>query len=285
MRRIVRTLGGPERLMGGELYETDASTPELEQLSATATAAWSEPVASLFGGTGFNPNDGWVFNPVGSLDVGSIAPTNQGHSDGLDGSKTVGVSIASGSLTWTILGDYECEGALSFLNTAFVCAYSGSTPKSKPDTVEPTLNGLSMDIEGFNPSTGSVSWKVPVRNVQALTYGTAQFLDGTRILIRQTNGRWAVLNTQSGTTTPETKGEIFWCTKYKEFKVNENKQTNPHGMRVATIYFPCTSTGQRTANLPATSPSNIGVTVDGVYMWASPQGLSSRVVGADQGEA
>jgi hypothetical protein len=68
--------------------------------------------------------------------------------------------------------------------------------------------------------------------------------------------------------------------------VNEPKELNGAELRTeGTRFSPCTPAGTPTNTFPATTPSTVGVTVDGVFLWPSARGLSRAVVGAAQGVA
>ena len=50
-------------------------------------------------------------------------------------------------------------------------------------------------------------------------------------------------------------------------------------------FYPCKENGDRAQSWPSTSPQQIGITVDGEFMWATEHGLARRSVGPAQGVA
>ena len=84
---VVGAIRGPERNMAvaqpgsvseGDLWQTSASVPTLLQTSPTGEQAWTKTVASLFGGSQYDPDYGWDFQIEGPLDVGSVGPKTSG---------------------------------------------------------------------------------------------------------------------------------------------------------------------------------------------------------------
>jgi hypothetical protein len=282
-------LTGPFRALDDDLYQTDAKNPVLEELSPFGTIAWSKTVTALMGAPGYNPNNGWDMIAYGDTEVGTIGATAQGHSDGLDNAKTIGISIATGATAYTLPGQYECGGSLQFESPAFVCHFSGSLAKTKAKkgstTTARSLKGLSLTLQGFNSSTGAITWTQPVSAVSALADGGVEFVDASHLLVHLPDGHPVVLDTTTGATAPVGRHQTFWCTSLKLFTVNENTHINPQRMRVAASPFSgCTATG-RGAAVPHTTPSTIGTTVNGVFFWVAPHGLGSRVIGRPSGIA
>jgi hypothetical protein len=127
---------------------------------------------------------------------------------------------------------------------------------------------------------------VPVKNVAALSNGQTEALDDTHLVVQATGGRRVLLDTSTGQTTSISKGESFWCSNFDLFKVDEDKKANPSEVRVAgETYSPCSASGHASNKLPGTNPSTVGVTVDGVFLWPTPQGLARRVVSQASGFA
>ena len=88
-------LSGPSRALGTDLYQSSNETPTLDQLSATGSIAWSEPVTTIFG-PGYDPGTGWNISPVGDLDVGSVGVAANGTAADLSRYKTVGLLHRNG---------------------------------------------------------------------------------------------------------------------------------------------------------------------------------------------
>jgi hypothetical protein len=223
--------------------------------------------------------------------VGTIGATAQGHSDGLDNAKTIGISIATGATAYTLPGQYECGGSLQFESPAFVCRFSGSLAPTKSKakrastSVTRSLKGLSLTLQGFNSTTGAITWTQPVSDVSALADGGVAFVDASHLLVHLPDGRPVVLDTATGATAPVGRHQTLWCTSLKLFTVDENTHINPQRMRVAASPFSgCTVTG-RSAAVPHTTPSTVGAIVNGVFFWVAPHGLGSRVIGRPSGIA
>jgi hypothetical protein len=169
---------------------------------------------------------------------------------------------------------------------AFNCVYNGVLAKSKSNANESTYTGLQMTLQGFDPATGTVTWTVPVRNIAALTNGNAAFVDDNSLLVQLASGAQAVLDTSDGKTVAVLPGQVFWCVGGSTFKVNEDKTFNKAESRPeGNEYFACKENGAPTPNWPSASPDQIGITVDGEFMWATAHGLARRSVGPADGVA
>ena len=71
-------------------------------------------MASLFGGSQYDPNNGWAFLVKGTEDIGSVGVPTAGHATDLDAFKTLGISTADGDVTWSEAGYHLCGGGLQF---------------------------------------------------------------------------------------------------------------------------------------------------------------------------
>jgi len=281
----VAILNGPIAALDLDLYLVDAQTPTVEELSASGTVAWTKTIGQLFGGPGYDPGRGWDFLPFGSTEVGTAGAVNADHSMGLDDARTVGFALATGTATWSLAGQFQCGGSLGFETPPFDCVFKGDLAKPNQDTFPISYTGLHLSLQGFDASTGAVTWTLPVRNVDALVNGDAAFLDDTHLVVQLDGGATVLLDTSNGTTSALGRHQVLWCSSSGLFKVNEDKDLNSAEQRVTgTRFYPCVD-GKATAALPASSPSSIGVTVDGVFLWPSPQGLSRRTVGSASGVA
>jgi outer membrane protein assembly factor BamB len=282
----VNLLPGPNRALGVGLYQSDATTPTLEQLTATGAIGWTEPASSIFG-PGYDPADGWNITPVGSLDIGSIAATISGNTINLANIKTVGFSIATGANVWSVPGSYMCMGPLQFLSTQIACQYTGSLQKPSKPTATPSMRGVTLKLTGFNPTNGAIEWTQPVGNVTAMSTGNGlSFVDGTHLSVTLPNGKQELLNTSTGTLTPLKSSAVLWCQKLPIYKVTALKGIEGGGMRQsAPAYFPCTPNGQATSKIPASFPSTVGTMIDGTFVWPSPDGLKTHTVAAPHSDA
>ena len=176
-----------------------------------------------------------------------------------------------------------CMGPLMFLSTQVACQYSGTvkTPKAGATL---SLKGVSLKLAGFNSASGAVAWTQSVSDVKAMTSGNGlQFLDGTRLVVNVPGGKSVTLDTATGKTSPVKPATILWCQKLPIYKVTPFKGEEGGGMRQsAPVYYPCSTSGKSTSKLPANFPTTVGATVNGVYVWASPEGLQTHTVGVSQ---
>lgn len=216
-------LKGPFRAIGADLYQTDANKPTLEQVSPGGSEAWRASVASIFG-PGVSPDYGWLIDQTATLNVGTIEPIVKGNGYDVSNEKTMGIDLATGDPRWSLNAEYDCGGSLYFISSQVACQYGGITSKPGSHGNFPSYTGLTIALIGLNADTGSVTWTVPVRNVDAIMNGDSlPFLDDTHVVITLADGQSALLNTADGTTSPLTAGEIFWCEKDPNYKVNAPK--------------------------------------------------------------
>jgi hypothetical protein len=273
-------LDGPSRALGTDLYQSSDETPTLQQLSAAGSIAWTKPVAAIFG-PGYDPGTGWNISPIGSLNVGSLGLAQSGTSVDLSKYKTVGFAAATGAPLWSIPGTYQCMGPLMFLSTQVSCQYSGTIHLSKTATTLPSLHGVRLKLVGFDPGTGTTTWSYPVSDVRSLTTGTGlRFIDADHVVVQSSSGRTMNLDTSTGSVVPLSPHQVLWCETTPTYSVKATKGAPDGGMRTGqTLYSPCIARGAKAGRQPASTPSTIGVTVNGVFVWPSPSGLQTQVVG------
>jgi hypothetical protein len=273
-------ISGPSRALAPNLYQSDASTPTLEQLSPSGTIAWTKTVAAIFG-PGYEPGAGWNITPLGNINIGSVGPTSKGNAVDMGANKTLGIDLSTGATAWSIAGSYMCMGPLEFLTTQVSCQYTGTMHYTNHPNQPPSTKGVTLKLAGINPFDGAATWSVPVSDIEALTTGDGlSFLNGTDLAVRLAGGKPALLNTSTGATAPLKSGQILWCQKVPIFKVLAVKGIEDGGLRASTpVFSPCTTSGKATHALPTSFPSTVGVTVNGVFVWASSTGLHTHVVG------
>jgi outer membrane protein assembly factor BamB len=273
-------LSGPSRALGTNLYQSSNETPTLDQLSATGSIAWSEPVSSIFG-PGYDPGTGWNIGPVGDLNVGTVGVAASGTSVDLSRYKTVGFSTTTGMPQWSLPGSYQCMGPLAFLSTPVACRYKGTIRYSTTSLKPPSMRGISLTLAGFDPTTGATTWSAPVSNVTSLTTGKGvRFVDSDHVVVGTTSGRAMSLDTSTGAAAPLAAHQVLWCETIPTYSVRATRGNPVGGKRTGTtLYAPCTARGAKVAGPPSTDPSTIGVTVNGIFVWASPAGLQTHVTG------
>ena len=173
-------------------------------------------------------------------------------------------------------------GPLVFLSTPVTCQYKGIVHVSATSTKPPSLRGVTLTLAGFDPATGSTTWSVPVGNVRALTSGNGvQFIDSDHVVVESTSGRTLSLDTATGSAAPLAPHQRLWCEKTPTYTVTASKGNPAGGRRTGeTLYAPCTAHGATVDGLPPSDPSTIGVTVNGVFVWPSPNGVQTQAVAA-----
>jgi hypothetical protein len=190
----------------------------------------------------------------------------------LDSFKTVGISVSTGSVSWSVPGYFLCGGGLQFLTTDLVCRYTGTAHEKGG---KETMAGVDLTLEGFNPVSGATTWTERVLDAQALSVGTnIAFSDGAHMVVRLLSGKRVVLDVQSGSRAAPSHDESFWCEQIPTYKVEGASASSAEGMRASEpVFRPCSASGQPVHNLPITGPSTVGVTSAGRFIWPTPEGL------------
>jgi hypothetical protein len=265
----------PGTLNSSDLWQTDnLSAPTFMQTSATGQQVWTQSVANLFGGNQFNPDYGWDFLVTADLDIGSVGVTLVGKSEPLGGLKTVGISTSTGSVEWSVAGSLFCGGGLQFLTTDLICHYEGTAHSN--GKVE-TMPGVKLTLTGINPTSGATTWTLSAKDPQALSLGTnVAFQDGSHLVVQSLSGKWEVLDVTDGKVALPSAKEVFWCEKVLTYKVVTPKGVSAHGERTGgPVYQSCSANGASIGGLPRSTPSTVGVTSDGLYIWPTPTGLQA----------
>jgi len=278
---VVGAVQGPLRNMGvapsgspngSDLWQTNASVPTFLQTSTTGQLVWTHTVESLFGGSQFNPSYGWDFVVNGQLDIGSVGIAPIGKSQSLGSFKTTGISTSTGSVAWSVSGYFLCGGGLQFLTADLVCRYTGTAHIVGQKA---TMAGVHLTLDGLNPTSGGTTWTKGVLDAETMSIGTnVAFSDATHLVVRLLSGKTAVLDVQNGNITTPSRGESFWCEQIPTYKVEGASAALADGRRVSEpVFRPCSAAGRSVENLPATSPSTVGVTGSGMFIWPTPDGL------------
>ncbi len=280
---VVGAVNGPERNMAvaqpgsiteGDLWQTDASVPTLVQTSATGQQAWTKSVASLFGGSQYDPDNGWDFLVEGSLDIGSVAPQANASVLPLDRFKTVGISGSDGTVKWSVPGAFYCGGGLQFLASDVVCQFSGVARESASSV---TMSGVGLTLRGLDPSSGTTTWSRQVLDPKSLTLGTnVAFADATHLVVRLASGTRVVLDVRTGAVEPVSANEVFWCEQSPTYSVQVPQGAAVGGKRQgAPVFTSCSATGASVQGRPAADPSTVGVRAGGFFVWPTPHGLQA----------
>ncbi|MHB8330139.1 MAG: outer membrane protein assembly factor BamB family protein [Acidimicrobiales bacterium] len=273
---VMGTVPGPARQMAPDLYETGTTPPAFEQVSGAGRPAWTAQVSTLFGGTQYSPQYGWNLSQVGSIDVGTVGVAPNGTTEPLDAFKTIGISVADGTVQWSTPGSYQCFDVLG-LPAPFVCRYTGQGTFTGGVL---STSGVTLTLEGLNPANGAILWSHAVANTQALTTGNGvPIADLNHIVVTLASGTPVLVNLTTGTTSAVPVGETMWCGQSQLVSVNAPPVALAGGKRVGTTLFgPCTATGAAATGTPAHAVASIGVWVDGLFIWATPTGLSASAL-------
>lgn len=69
-------------------------------------------------------------------------------------------------------------------------------------------------------------------------------------------------------------GRALWCQQISEFKTMPTDGTLGADERQATpVFFPCSAAGTAMTALPEEQPSNVGVSIDGLFVWPTANTL------------
>ncbi|MHB8680525.1 MAG: outer membrane protein assembly factor BamB family protein [Acidimicrobiales bacterium] len=269
---VTGSVTGPFRQMAPNLYETSASPPALEQLTPGGVPAWTAQVATLFGGTQYSPAYGWNFVASGSLDVGTSGVQPQGTKEPLSAFKTIGIRMTDGAVQWSTPGAYQCFAVLQ-IDQPFVCRYTGTGTYANGTL---STAGVTLTLQGLNLATGAVTWSHPVTDVQSLTTGNGVPIEDATHIVVTVGGAPQLLDLQSGALAPVPVGAVFWCGTTQQLALNAPAGSLANGQRVgATFLAPCTASGAPATATPGHPASSIGISVDGLFVWPSANGLTA----------
>ena len=274
---LVNSVPNMERAIGTNLYQTGDDAPTFTQITESGQVAWTKPVASVFG-PGFDPDNGWNIDAIGSLNVGSVGPPMNGNSFDLSTYETAGFSQASGQVVWTDPGLYQCMGTLEFLTPPVLCQLHGTVTEGSSDQ-QPTYSGVTADLAGFNPATGAILWRQPIGDGTDLVDGDVSLLDDSHVVVTSPTGSPEVLDSANGTVTPVASGRVFWCLTFPPpYDVgpaaSATQQQNEH--QGTAFAGGCSADGMPVSQLPSTSPDAVGTTADGWFFWPTAHGLQAR---------
>jgi len=275
---VVRTVPGVERTLATDLFELTATPETWSQVGSSGSVAWTRPLSSIFG-PGYSSNYGWAIFSADGIDYGSVSAVPQGSSNNLGRSKTVGFSSATGQVIWSLPGEFECGGELLSMSTApVVCRFSGTIHQPSPGTL-PSLAGVTLDMEGIDPTTGKITWTRLIHEVKQVTFATGTpFAAGTRIVMATPGGPAVTLDLRTGAETPVHAGTVFWCahtvTSYPTRTAQGGRRSG------APDYRGCTESGAPIPTRPSAFPRTVGVTVGQDVIWLSPTGLQTAPAGS-----
>jgi hypothetical protein len=273
---VLATIPNIERLMTVRpgLYETLGAPPTFAQVRTPGGIAWSKRVSSLFGGAAYDPSNGWIIEQYGRYNVGSVG-SSSGRVIDLAKSETIGFAVATGKVIWRAVGEFECGGGV--LPGRFLCLMTGTASPTATGGVKVSRDA-SAALEGFEPTSGKITWRLPVRDTANLLLGNMAIRDSSHLLVTSRAGKPLIVDLASGAISTPARGAAFWCQRLNLFKIKPAKGLMPE--RVGTSRFFSCDAGGRATGAAAKPSSGVGVTVGHVFVWAAPSGLEAMRVTA-----
>ncbi len=254
------------------VYQTDDSTPVLAGVATPGGIRWTAPVSKLFGPR-TDPNYGWDFGLFGAIEAGTVGRTTTGHTEVLGDAETVGFSERTGRSAWTIPGaTFDCGGSLG-LSGAFLCVMTG-TATGSPTGKLTTSKNATVKLEGFDPSTGKLTWKVPVGGLVDLLLGNVAIADAHRIVVTTRQGQKRLLDLRSGATASPA-GTGLWCAHANFFTIRPPKGLPAE--RVGSSLFTSCDAGMHPVSAMGRPPAVAGATVGNTFIWAGKDALEAVV--------
>jgi hypothetical protein len=248
-RRLDRIRPDIEAYIGSDLYLGTGSPATLVEIGPRGLPVWTQPVSTIFGTANDNPSRGRDVDQIGGLEVGSLGSSSAtATSYPIGAAATSGFSIDQGRTEWSDPGAYNCLGPFGIFGTPVICRFRGSIQYRSGSSSPVDAPGVTLTIEGFEPSTGRIEWTQP--DTQPLSFegdGVISFVDSEH---------------------------VFWCSVSPEVDVTEPIGTGFSNERISTDeFYPCRADGKPAGYLPSSRPQTVGVTIDGGFFWPSPQGL------------
>jgi outer membrane protein assembly factor BamB len=271
---VEATVPGIERLMSTApgLYETSSRPVTVAGVRTPGGPAWEQPVSALFG-AGYDPDYGWDFDRFGAVEAGSVgrAPAG-GNTIALDTAKTVGLSTAGGKRLWSDPGAFDCFGA-DDLSGAWLCRLTGTASASPSGKITASPDA-TLTLEGFDPATGAVRWRVPTGHggIAAMLSGDVALGDAHHLSIRSAQGGRLLVDLRSGATSRPAPGQILWCAHANFFTIERPLGVGSPQRVGASRYTPCDAAGHAVSGVPSGSVPGVAHSA-GMRVWASPTGL------------
>lgn len=176
---------------------------------------WRTPVSAALP-PAFSSGNGWVWQRfadqqvlVGSV-FGPVSSDGGGYRRDLPpSSATAGLSERTGEVLWRDTGStlYCRVGAPQ---RAVRCRWRGTVAIASGGG--PSLAGLQVTVEGFDPATGKTTWEAPLGAAESLVTGRAPIVlaGATEVVVTGADGP-VVLDTNTGALRPPVPGATYWC--------------------------------------------------------------------------
>jgi hypothetical protein len=258
--------------LGKNLYAGTQNPLSLLQIGSDGQVQWQKAASAIFGKANDDAANGFVVDPLGSVDVGSLGPASaSAQSYPIGASTTTGFSISDGREIWTDPGQYNCMGTLEIFSTPVICRFKGVAHLSGSGY---SMAGITVTLEGFKAETGKVTWSQADSNVEQVGgKDPLPFVDGNDVVITQ-RGRQGILDLADGRVRAIAAGETFWCASSTSVNVEEPSGSDSGDQRVGTDrFYGCNAAGKAVSTSPSKYPGLVGVSLDEKFFWASPQGL------------
>ncbi len=269
--RVVARIPGIERQMGDPpdgLFQATGSPSVLVGVRTPGGLRWRMRVAALFGQK-YDPDNGWVFDRVGPMEVGSVGEARSGMTVDLGSTRVVGFSGTTGKKRWGRAGEFVCGGGPG-LTGAWLCDMKG-TITAGPDLRPKVSSNASVTLTGFRPATGATTWTMRVGDIADLLFGNVALKDKHRIVVTDLHGAKHVLDLRSGASRRPARGESFWCSKLNQFTIVPPKGITRQ--RMGQSYLQPCDAAQRTAEAVTAPPRNLSARFGSISVWAQPGGL------------
>jgi outer membrane protein assembly factor BamB len=267
---VLASVPNIERLMSTPpgVYQTYASPSVLAGVRTPGAAIWSKRVSRLFGAK-YDPNYGWDFEQYGPVEVGTIGKKPIGTTIDLAAAKTVGLSAATGKPIWTIPGAFQCFGQ-NGLHGHYLCLMTGTATGSAAGALTTSKNA-TLTLEGFNPASGKITWRLPVGGLADLLLGNVAIKDSNHLVVTSKQSRKLVLDLRSGATATPAAHQVFWCARSNFFKIHAPKGLSAERVG-SSLFTPCDQNRHPVASF-ALPPNVAGTTIAKMFIWAAPDGL------------
>jgi len=272
---VVATVPGVERSMSTTpgLYQTSGSPSAFIDVRIPGGTVWGQRVSALFG-AGYDPDYGWNFDRLGGVEAGSVGRKPIGrYTVALDTGRIVGLSGSTGKRLWSDRAVFECFGS-DGLPGPWMCSLTGTATATASGKITASADA-TLTLEGFDPATGAVRWRVPVARDQiaATLAGNVAVADARRLLVRSPQGRELLVDVRSGATSAPGPHQLFWCAHADFFTIVPPLGVGAQRMG-ASRYTPCDAARRTVAAVPSTFVPAV-VSAAGMRVWASPAGLEA----------
>ncbi|HEU5213045.1 MAG TPA: PQQ-binding-like beta-propeller repeat protein [Gaiellaceae bacterium] len=269
--RVVAQIPGVERQMGDArdgLFQATGSPSVLVGIRAPGGVRWRTRVAALFGQR-YDPDNGWVFDRVGAVEVGSVGEARSGNTVDLGSTRVVGFSGKTGKKQWGRSGEFICGGGPGPTG-AWLCDMTG-TIAAGPDLHPKVSSDATVTLTGFRPETGATTWTMRVGDIADLLFGNVALKDEHRIVVSDLHGAKHVLDLRSGVARRPEPGESFWCSRMNQFTIVPPKGITRQ--RMGQSYLRPCDAAKRTAAPVSAPPADLSARFGSISVWAEPGGL------------